>query len=146
MVSSSLCPAVHILGSQNVCGRAEGIADHYWPWAVFSSSLGPASLVPRWMHHTVSVFSILHLVLTLLIVPKKELAPRIFGPLISAIVFLLRKLSRAKCLSKWQTDIEEALADVMKVRELNGSGISLLLDASSVRPSVRPTVGWMVRP
>ena len=35
MVSSSLCPAVHILGSQNVYGRAEGIADHYWPWAVF---------------------------------------------------------------------------------------------------------------
>ena len=36
MVSSTLCPAVHILGSQNVYGRAEGIADHYWPWAVFS--------------------------------------------------------------------------------------------------------------
>ena len=35
MVSSALCPAVHILGSQNVYGRAEGIADHYWPWAVF---------------------------------------------------------------------------------------------------------------
>ena len=30
MVSSTLCPAVHILGSQNVYGRAEGIADHYW--------------------------------------------------------------------------------------------------------------------
>ena len=35
MVSSTLCPAVHILGSQNVYGRAESIADHYWPWAVF---------------------------------------------------------------------------------------------------------------
>ena len=35
MVSSTLCPAMHILGSQNVYGRAEGIADHYWPWAVF---------------------------------------------------------------------------------------------------------------
>ena len=35
MVSSTPCPAVHILGSQNVYGRAEGIADHYWPWAVF---------------------------------------------------------------------------------------------------------------
>ena len=34
MVSSTLCPAVHILGSQNAYGRAEGIADHYWPWAV----------------------------------------------------------------------------------------------------------------
>ena len=48
MVSSTLCPAVHILGSQNVYGRAEGIADHYWPWAIFfppfllpSSSLPP---------------------------------------------------------------------------------------------------------
>ena len=40
MVSSTLCPAVHILGSQNVYGRAEGIADHYWPWAVFLGS-GP---------------------------------------------------------------------------------------------------------
>ena len=36
MVSSTLCPAVNILGSQNLYGRAEGIADHYWPWAVFS--------------------------------------------------------------------------------------------------------------
>ena len=35
MVSSTLFPAVHILGSQNVYSRAEGIADHYWPWAVF---------------------------------------------------------------------------------------------------------------
>ena len=35
MVSSTLCPAVHILGSQNVYSRAEGIADHYWAWAVF---------------------------------------------------------------------------------------------------------------
>ena len=35
MVSSTLCPAVHILGSQNVYSRAESIADHYWPWAVF---------------------------------------------------------------------------------------------------------------
>ena len=32
MVSSTLCPAVHILGSQNVYGRAKGFADHYWPW------------------------------------------------------------------------------------------------------------------
>ena len=39
MVSSTLCSAVHILGSQNVYGRAEGIADHYWPWAVFYKSL-----------------------------------------------------------------------------------------------------------
>ena len=44
MVSSTLCPAVDILGSQNVYDRAEGIADHYWPWAVFfllSSPLNP---------------------------------------------------------------------------------------------------------
>ena len=36
MVSSTFCPTVHILGSQNVYSRAEGIADYYWPWAVFS--------------------------------------------------------------------------------------------------------------
>ena len=35
MVSITLCPAVHILGSQNEYSRAEGIADHYWPWALF---------------------------------------------------------------------------------------------------------------
>ena len=39
--SSTLCPAVYILGSQNLYGRAEGIADHYWPWAVFSSFFTP---------------------------------------------------------------------------------------------------------
>ena len=48
MVSITLCPAVHILGSQNVYGRAEGIADHYCPWAVFlrpsGASWGPLSL------------------------------------------------------------------------------------------------------
>ena len=48
MVSSTLCPAVHILGSQNVYGRAEGIADHYWPWAVFFFlSLFPSDGVSR---------------------------------------------------------------------------------------------------
>ena len=35
MVSSTLCPAVPILGSQNVYSRAEGIVDHNWPWADF---------------------------------------------------------------------------------------------------------------
>ena len=37
MVISTLCPAVHILCSQNVYSRAEGIDDHYWPWTVFFS-------------------------------------------------------------------------------------------------------------
>merc|ERR1712055_95655 len=46
------CPAVHILGSQNVYSRAEGIADHYWPWAVFYlpvclPSLFPSDLIPH---------------------------------------------------------------------------------------------------
>ena len=46
MVSNTLCPAMHILGSQNVYDRAEGIADHYWPWAVFfhSKAFSPDSL------------------------------------------------------------------------------------------------------
>ena len=51
MVSSTLYPAVHILGSQNVYSRAAGIADHYWPWAVFFphyplSPLSTISLLP----------------------------------------------------------------------------------------------------
>ena len=37
MVSSTLCPAVHILGFQNVYSRAEGIADHYWPRTIILS-------------------------------------------------------------------------------------------------------------
>ena len=35
MVSDTLCPALHILGTKNVHSRAKGTADHYWPWAVF---------------------------------------------------------------------------------------------------------------
>ena len=39
---------MHILSSQNVYGRAEGIADYYRPWAVFfkSSSLPPQQIHP----------------------------------------------------------------------------------------------------
>ena len=44
MVSSTLCPAVHILDSQIVYSRTEGIADHYWPWAVFFF-LTPSSIL-----------------------------------------------------------------------------------------------------
>ena len=39
MFSSTLCHALHILGSQTMYSRAEGTADHYWPWAVFFWSL-----------------------------------------------------------------------------------------------------------
>ena len=36
MVSDILCPAVHIFWESKMCTeRAKGIADHYWPWAVF---------------------------------------------------------------------------------------------------------------
>ena len=35
MVSDTLCPAVHILGTINVYSRVKGIADYYWPRAVF---------------------------------------------------------------------------------------------------------------
>ena len=49
MVSSTLCPAVHILGSQNVYGRAEGIADRYWPWAVFLAYTPPK--LPIWIQN-----------------------------------------------------------------------------------------------
>ena len=50
MVNSTLCPAVLILGSQNVYGRAEGIADHYWPWAVFLTSNHPVHIIAALMH------------------------------------------------------------------------------------------------
>ena len=47
MVSSTLCPAAHILGSQNVYSRAEGIADHYWQGctAVGDSRASPTTKV-----------------------------------------------------------------------------------------------------
>ena len=52
MISSTLCPAVHILSFQNVYSRAVGIADRYWPWAVFFIySLGNKNvlkLLDRW--------------------------------------------------------------------------------------------------
>ena len=62
MVSSPLCPAVHISGSLNVYSRAEGIANHYWLRAVFSLFLsfffyfpllgsGPIGDNVLWYHH-----------------------------------------------------------------------------------------------
>ena len=45
MISSTLCPAVHILGFQNLYSRAEGIADHHWPWAVFLEASSPCPSV-----------------------------------------------------------------------------------------------------
>ena len=68
MVSSTLCPAVHILGSQNVYCRAEGIADHYWPWAVFFPFFLPFLSFPSFLgsgpvgdddlwHHHIGGFS-----------------------------------------------------------------------------------------
>ena len=39
MVSDTLCPAVHILETQNVHGRIKGTADPHWPWAVFFKML-----------------------------------------------------------------------------------------------------------
>ncbi len=48
MVSSTLYPAVHILGSQNMYCRAESIAGHYWPWAVFFLAyFAPSPFTPR---------------------------------------------------------------------------------------------------
>ena len=35
MVSDTLCPAVHILGTYNVHSRAKGTADHSLLWAIF---------------------------------------------------------------------------------------------------------------
>ena len=44
MVIAMVIAMTMILGSQNVCSRAEGIADHYWPWAIF---FVPVRLSPR---------------------------------------------------------------------------------------------------
>ncbi len=57
MVSSTLSPAVHILGSQNVYIRAVGITDHYWPWAVVFS---PLSFCPFFRPNHSSVHSLVH--------------------------------------------------------------------------------------
>ena len=49
MVSSTLYPAVHILGSQNVYSRAEGIADRVAaiPWSFEKTRPVPSRPVPR---------------------------------------------------------------------------------------------------
>ena len=47
MASNALSHAVQISGSLNVYSRAKGIADHYWPGAIFSSSSPPLPLCPR---------------------------------------------------------------------------------------------------
>ena len=39
MVSNNLCPAVHISDSLFVYSRTKGIAEHYWPRAVFLTLL-----------------------------------------------------------------------------------------------------------
>ena len=36
---------VHILGSQNLYSKAEGIADLYWPWTVFKLLRWPSQLL-----------------------------------------------------------------------------------------------------
>ena len=41
------CPKRHILGYQNVYSRAEGIADHYWPCAVFYANRRPSEPAGR---------------------------------------------------------------------------------------------------
>ena len=66
MVSSSLCPAVHISGSLNMYSRAMGITDHYWPRAIFFSfffflfpSLSPLAFFPRYPPFSLGCYCIL---------------------------------------------------------------------------------------
>ena len=35
IVSDTICPAMRIMRTRNIYSRAMGVADQYWPWAVF---------------------------------------------------------------------------------------------------------------
>ena len=74
-------------------------------------------------HYLILVPLFLQLSLTILILPNKDWAARVFNPVISALVNLLRKLSRTRCLAKWENDIREALDDAMRVRFLTLKGL-----------------------
>ena len=71
-----------------------------------------------WIYCLFAILSVFYLLLAVLILPNKGWAARLFNPVISALVNLLRKLSRTRCLAKWENDIREALDDAMRVRFL----------------------------
>ena len=48
MVSDTLCPAVHILGTWNVYSRTKGIADYYWPQPFLGSGPGRGRSPVEW--------------------------------------------------------------------------------------------------
>ena len=55
MVSNTLCPVAHILGSQNVYSRAEGIAYHYWhrPVAMQGSDPNGDKVLGGWLYEII---------------------------------------------------------------------------------------------
>ena len=68
-----------------------------------------------WVYHLVASLAILHLVMAALSLLPGQLAPRLCTPIFRAIFRLLRKMSEARCLSKWRSDIQSALDEQMKV-------------------------------
>jgi hypothetical protein len=50
-----------------------------------------------------------HFLLGLLVLPSKELGPKLFSPLIHAFIRFLRKLGSANCLLSCREDINEFL-------------------------------------
>ena len=72
MVSNTLWPAVHILGSKNVYSRAEGIAETYWPRSAFR----PFTVLLLWL-------SLLLVLLFLLLLLMKTYTPTQTAPSIT---------------------------------------------------------------
>jgi hypothetical protein len=52
-----------------------------------------------------------HLLLGLLVLPSKEVGPKLFSPIVHVFFRCLRKLGSANCLMKWREDINEFLDD-----------------------------------
>jgi hypothetical protein len=53
--------------------------------------------------------TVAHLLLGLLVLPSKELAPTLFSPLVNVLFWCLRRLGSSDCLMKWREDINEYL-------------------------------------
>ena len=68
-----------------------------------------------WVNYLVASLAILHLAIAALFFLPGKLAPRLCTPIFKASFRLLRKLSEARCLSKWRSDIQSALDEQMKV-------------------------------
>ena len=80
-------------------------------------TLSFSSILPlrKWALHLVAGIAILHLAISALFFLPRRLAPRLCVPIFRAIFRLLRMMSETSCLSKWRSDIQSALDELMKV-------------------------------